>query len=133
MALAHVLVAEDFLPFRQYIVSTLAKCRHLQLICEVSDGLEAVHKAEELQPDLVLMDLGLPTLHGLEAARQILTTVPHARIIFVSQETSADVAQEALNLGALGYVLKTRAATDLQAAVDAILEGKRFISDGLLG
>ena len=126
-----VLIAEDFPPFREYLVATLAKFENLQLICEVSDGLEAVQKAKELKPDLITLDVGLPSLNGIEAARQIRKLVPHAKILFITQESSADVVQDALRVGAQAYVLKTRAATDLVAAVDAVLEGGQFISDGL--
>jgi DNA-binding NarL/FixJ family response regulator len=125
-------VVEDFEPFRRFVRSTLEKRPELQVICEVSDGLEAVHKAEELQPDLILLDIGLPTLNGIEAARQIRKLAPESKIIFVSQESSPGVVQEALNLGARGYVVKTKAAIDLLAAVEAVLEDRRFVSSGLL-
>jgi len=131
MALARVLIAEDFPPFRQYLISTLAKCENLQLVCDVSDGLEAVQKAEELKPDLIILDVGLPSLNGIEAARRICKRVPHTKIIFVTQQSSADVVQEALSVGAKGYVLKTKAADDLRVAVEAVLEGRQFISRGL--
>jgi CheY-like chemotaxis protein len=102
-------------------------------VCALSDGLAAVQKAEELKPDLILLDIGLPTLNGIEAARQIRKLVPKAKILFLSQESSDDVVQEVLNLGARGYVAKTRAGSDLLAAVEAVLEGKRFVSRGLTG
>jgi len=126
-----VLVVEDYEPFRRFVCSTLGKRPELQVIGEVSDGLEAVRKAEELQPDLILLDIGLPTLNGIEAARQIRKLAPESRIIFVSQESSADVVQEALGLGALGYVLKPHAGSELLAAVEAVLEDRQFISSGL--
>jgi len=126
--LIRVLVVEDFAPFRQFICSTLKKKRELQVICEVSDGLEAVRKAEELKPDLILLDIGLPALNGIEAARRIRKLVPEAKIIFVSQESSADVVQEALSLGASGYVVKARAGSELLAAVEAVLLEKEFVS-----
>ena len=98
------------------------------MICEVSDGLEAVQKAEELKPDLILLDIGLPSLSGIEAARQIRELSPESKIIFVSQELSADVVQEALSTGANGYVFKTQAGNDLLAAVEAVILGKQFVS-----
>lgn len=121
------------MPFRQFICKTLAKSPNLQLICEVSDGAEAVLNAEALKPDLILLDVGLPTLNGIAAARQIRNLAPESKIIFVSQESSSDVVGVALNLGARGYVLKTRAAADLLAAVEAVLQGRQFLSDGLSG
>jgi DNA-binding NarL/FixJ family response regulator len=123
-----VLVVEDFVPFRRFICSTLGQIPGLQIICEVSDGLEAVQKAEELKPDLILLDIGLPTLNGIEAARQIRKLAPESKIIFLSQESSDDVVQEALSLGASGYVVKTRAGSELSAAVEAVLLGERFVS-----
>jgi DNA-binding NarL/FixJ family response regulator len=82
----------------------------------------------ELKPDLILLDIGLPTLNGLEAARQIRKLVPESKIIFLSQESSADVVQEALRIGARGYVVKVRAATGLLTAVEAVISGKRYVS-----
>jgi DNA-binding NarL/FixJ family response regulator len=123
-----VLVVEDFAPFRQFTRSTLGERADLQVICEVADGLEAVQKAEELKPDLILLDIGLPTLNGIEAARQIRKLAPESKIIFLTQESSADVVQEALGLGAWGYVVKTRAGSNLLAAVEAVLMEKQFVS-----
>lgn len=126
-----VLVVEDFEPFRRFICTMLGKSSDLQIIGEVSDGLEAVRIAEELQPDLILMDVGLPTLNGIEAARRIRSLSPQSRIIFVTQESSDDVVGEGLNIGALGYVVKIRIASDLITAVDAVLDGRQFVSSGL--
>ena len=128
-----VFVVDDFEAFRRLLCSILEKMPELQVICRASDGLEAVQRAEELQPDLILLDIGLPTLNGIEAARQIRRLSPESKIIFLTQESSTDVVQEGLNLGARGYVLKTRAALDLVAAVEAVLDGRRFVSAGLSG
>jgi DNA-binding NarL/FixJ family response regulator len=123
-----ILIVEDFPAFRQFIRAMLEKRPDLQVVGEAPDGLEAVQKAVELEPDLVLMDIGLPTQSGIEAARQIRKLVPNSKIIFVSQESSAEVVQEAMNLGASGYVLKAFAGTGLLAAVEAVLLGKKFVS-----
>jgi|SRR5271169_943496 len=131
LPLIRVLVVEDFVAFREFICKTLAKLPALQVICEVSDGLEAVRKAEELKPDLILLDVGLPSLNGIAVARQVRKLAPDAKIIFVTQESSADVVQEALRSGAQGYVVKTRAAIDLLTAVEAVLEGRQFVGSGL--
>ena len=133
MSSLRVLVVEDFAPFRKVICSTLGGQPSLQIIAEVSDGSEAVRQAVELKPDLILLDIGLPTVNGIAAARQIREVVPDSKVIIVSQESSPDVVQEALNLGARGYVVKTRAASDLMTAVKAVLEGRQFVSVGLLG
>ena len=122
-----VLVVEDYAPFLQYIVSILARTDDLRVICEASDGLEAVHRAEELKPDLILLDIGLPTLNGIEAARQIRQLCPESKIIFVSQESDADIVQEALSFEALGYVVKTMAGVELLTAIKAVWGGRLFV------
>jgi len=126
-----ILVVDDYEPFRQFIRSTLGKKSEWRIVAEVSDGLEAVHKAEEHQPDLILLDIGLPTLNGIEAARRIRSLSPRSKILFVSQESSADVVQEALSSKALGYIVKAHAGTELPAAIEAVLKGQRFIGGGL--
>ncbi len=123
-----VMVVEDFHSFRRFVCSELEQRPELKVICEASDGQEAVHKARELRPDLILLDLSLPSMNGIEAARRILTLVPESKIIFLSQETSADIVQEAMRVGSSGYVFKTHAAVDLLPAIDAVLSGKRFVS-----
>ena len=127
MSSIRVMVVEDFDLLRQFVCSTLKQMPELRVICEVPDGQEAVHKARELRPDLILLDTDLPTLNGIEAARRILALVPESKIIFLSLETSADIVQEAMRLGAWGYVFKTHSA-DLLPAIDAVLSGKRFVS-----
>jgi DNA-binding NarL/FixJ family response regulator len=128
-----VVVVDDYAPFRNFFCSTLRKNPELQIVAEIADGLEAVQKAEELQPDLILLDLGLPKLNGIEAARRIRKVAPQSKILFVSQESSPDVVEEALSLGPAGYVVKAYAASELLAAVEAVRQGKRFISAGLPG
>ena len=127
-----ILVVEDFVPFRQFVLSTLANMSDLQVIGEVADGLEAVQRCVELQPDLILLDIGLPSLNGIKAARQIRKLVPESKVIFLTQESSADVVQEAFSLGARGYVVKIKAASELLTAVEAVLLGKTFVS-GTIG
>ena len=126
-----VLVVEDHEPFRRFLCSTLEKRPELQIVCEVSDGQDAVRKSGELHPDLILLDVGLPSLNGIEAARQIRKLSHKSKILFVSQESSADVVQEAFRIGALGYVAKVNAGSDLLPAVEAVCQGKRFVSAGL--
>jgi DNA-binding NarL/FixJ family response regulator len=120
-AAIRVLIAEDFPAFRQFVCSTLTKRPDLQVIGEVSDGLEAVQLAIELKPDLILLDVGLPTMNGIEAARRIRALVPESKIIFLSQETSDEVVEEALSTGARGYVVKAKVVSQLLAAIGAAM------------
>src|SRR5206468_8573088 len=105
----------------------------LQIICEVEDGPEAVRQAGALQPQVVLLDIGLPRLNGIEAARQIRNISPKSKILFVSQESSADIVQAALETGAKGYVVKRDAGRELIPALDAVLRGQTYVSKSLSG
>jgi len=127
-----VLLVDDFEPFRRLLGSILRRGQNLQVIGEVSDGLRAVQKSQELKPDVVLLDIGLPTLHGIEVARRIHKRVPESKILFVSQESSSEVVQEALSTEAAGYVAKTRVASELLAAIEAVRQGRQFVSSGLV-
>ncbi len=125
-----ILVVEDHAPFRRLICTALQRRAEFQTI-EAADGLEAVQKAEELQPDLILLDINLPKLHGFEVAKQIRSLAPDARLLFMSQESSSDIVRKALSLGAHGYIQKLSAGTDLLPAIDAVLDGQRFVSSSL--
>jgi DNA-binding response OmpR family regulator len=124
-----ILVVEDHAPFRHLICAALQRRAEFQTI-EAADGLEAVQMAEKLNPDLTLLDLNLPKMHGFEVAEQIPWLAPRARILFMSQESSPDIVRKALRLGH-GYVQKISAGTDLLPGVDAVLAGQRFVSRSL--
>jgi DNA-binding NarL/FixJ family response regulator len=126
-------VVDDFEPWRRLVSSRLAKQQKFEIVCEVSNGLEAVEKAQELRPDLILMDIGLPKLNGIEAARRILKRAPQSNVLFLSENRSQDVVKEALRTGAGGYVLKSDAGSELLAAMEAVLRGKPFVSSSLMG
>jgi DNA-binding NarL/FixJ family response regulator len=125
-----ILLVDDFEPFRRFVRLALQSRTEFEVAGEASDGLEAVHKAKELQPDLILLDIGLPKLSGLAAAEQIRILAPDANLLFVSMETSSAIVQEAFRLGAVGYISKLR-AQDLVVAIDVVLAGKQFVSSDL--
>jgi DNA-binding NarL/FixJ family response regulator len=131
MAVTKVLVVDDFLPWHRLVRAMLAARKDLEIFAVAVDGLEAVQKAEHLQPDLILLDIGLPTLNGIEAARRIRKLSPKSKILFVSQEVSAEMVEEAFRLGASGYLLKFDAVRELLLAVDAVLRGERFVGSRL--
>jgi DNA-binding NarL/FixJ family response regulator len=128
-----ILVVDDFGPWRHFVSTTLGNHPELQVVGEASDGLEAVQKAEELQPDLILLDIGLPLLNGIEAARRIREVSSASKILFVSEDRSLDIAEGALSTGAGGYLVKSNAARELLPAIKAVLNGTRFISASLAG
>jgi DNA-binding NarL/FixJ family response regulator len=126
-----VLIVEDFEPMRQYLRSAIQQRPEFRIVAEVADGIDAVQKAGELQPHLILLDIGLLTLDGIQAARRIKEGSPQSRILFVTENRSPDVAEEALRSGGDGYVLKSSARTDLYPAIDAVFQGQRFVSAGV--
>ena len=129
-----ILVADDFPPWRRFVSSLiLPKMPEWHIVCNVSDGLEAVIKAQEIKPDIILLDIGLPKLNGIEAARQINKVASNSKILFVSALDSHEVVEEALNTGASGYVAKLDAGSELVGAVEAVLQGKSFLSSSLRG
>jgi CheY-like chemotaxis protein len=125
------LVVDDFASFRRRVCWMLEEKPEVRVICEAADGSEAVQKAVEFQPDLILLDSDLPKLSGIEAARQIRKAAPKAKIIFLSQDSNPEIVQDAFSLGARGYVIKSDAARELLTAVNAVILGKQYVSRGL--
>jgi len=123
-----VLVVDDFEPWRRFVSVMLRTKPGLAIVGEASDGSEAFQKAVELEPDLILMDIGLPTVNGLDTVRRIRDFVPEAKIILLSDESSFDVVQKAMDLGASAYVLKTSAAADLLSTVETVLSGLKIVN-----
>ena len=128
-----VLVVDDFAPWRDFVLEKLRENHDLRVIGVASDGLETVQKAEELQPDLILLDIGLPSLNGIEVARQIRKLSPKSKTLFVSQESSAEMVQGALGTGAQGYVVKSDAGSELLEGVNAVLRGELFVGKRFSG
>jgi len=123
-----ILLVDELEPWRRFASLTLRKKPGLLIVGEASNGLEAFQKAVELEPDLILLGIGYPALDGIEAARRIREMVPEAKIIFLSEESSVDIVQEAMSFGAWGYVFKTMAAIELLTAVETVLSGLKFVS-----
>jgi DNA-binding NarL/FixJ family response regulator len=120
-------VVDDVADFRRLIRSKLKEKTECEVVGEASDGLQAVAKAEQLQPDLVLLDLGLPIINGIEVARRIRKLSPDTKILFVTQNSSREIAQGALRAGANGYLLKSE-VMDLLVAVETIISGEQYVS-----
>jgi DNA-binding NarL/FixJ family response regulator len=131
-SLVRVLVVDDVELWHTFVQGHLDKEPNLHVVGVVADGLDAVRKAEEVRPDLILLDIGLPGLNGLEVARQIRKAAPTATILFLSGESDPDVVREAFSAGGLGYVLKLDTAQELIAGIESVLLGRRFVSSSLL-
>jgi DNA-binding NarL/FixJ family response regulator len=128
-----ILIADDFGDWRLQNRWLLQARPEWQVIAEASDGSDAVQKAKELKPDVVLLDIGLPKLNGIEAARRIRQLSPNSKIVFLSQNNDLDIVRAALSTGALGYVCKTDARSELLPAVDGALRGRQFVSSSIKG
>lgn len=119
-------VVDDVKDFRQLVCSMLERIE-CEVVGEAADGLQAVVKVQQLQPDLVLLDLGLPTLNGIEVARRIRKLSPDTKILFVTQNSCREIAEGALRTGANGYLLKSE-ASDLLVAVETVIRGEQYVS-----
>jgi DNA-binding NarL/FixJ family response regulator len=126
-----VLVVDDYEPWRRHVSAELEKYPRFRIVAEARDGLEAVRTAHTLAPDLILLDIGLPGLNGLEAARRILAQRRSARILIVTEQHSPDIAEAALQAGARGYLFKMDAGRDLLFAMEAVVNGGGFLSSAL--
>jgi DNA-binding NarL/FixJ family response regulator len=121
---ASVLIVDDFEPWRSQIRDILKAHPEWKIISEACDGAEAVQKAAELQPDIIVLDIGLPKLNGIEAAKIIRQSSPNSRIIFLTQNTDTEIVNAALRVGRASYVQKADAATELLEAIRAALRDR---------
>jgi DNA-binding NarL/FixJ family response regulator len=128
MSATRILVVEDHAVVRRVICSLLSSDPCLNVIRETTDGEQAVQEAEELQPDIVLLDISLPGINGLEAGRRIGKVSPESLIIFLSQHDSLQMVRDAINAGGRGYVAKIDAGSELLKAIRSVSNGERFVS-----
>jgi len=131
MPVFRTLIVDDNEPLRRVLRSILQQRDDLQIIGEASDGLEAVQKARILRPDLILLDIDLPRLNGIQAARRLRDLVPLAKVLFFGVESSSDVVREAFNVGGAGYIYKLNIGSELLPAIETVLRGKQFVGSGL--
>jgi DNA-binding NarL/FixJ family response regulator len=130
--ICRVLLVDDHEPWRRRLSSELQKSSpRWQIIGEAADGLEAIEKARVLRPDLILLDIGMPSVNGIQAAKQILAGNPKARILFMSEHRSSDIVEAALATGASGYLVKSEASAELMHAMSASVFGWPFLSPSL--
>jgi len=127
LSVVKILLVDDFVPWHKVVKSLLQPNATLQVISEATNGLEAVGKALELQPDLVLLDIGLPAMNGIEVTRHIFRVAPGAKIIFVTENNDRAVMKAAMSTGACGYVVKSDAVRQLLPAIESVVAGQRFI------
>ncbi|HEY2116020.1 MAG TPA: response regulator transcription factor [Candidatus Angelobacter sp.] len=123
-----VLVVDDYAPWVHFVSLALAIKPEVQIVGVASDGLTAVQKVAELKPDVVILDIGLPDINGIQVAKQILALAPKIRILFLTENTAPDIVRAALLTGAQGFVVKSFAAKDLVPALEAILLDCHFVS-----
>jgi DNA-binding NarL/FixJ family response regulator len=123
-----ILVVDDYQPFRQLVCSLLEERTDFQIIAQAVDGLDAIHQAKELQPDLIVLDIGLPKMNGIAAARQIRKIAPKSKILFLSQETDLEIVKALFSTGASGYVVKSDAGKELFEAIETVIHGAQFFS-----
>ena len=121
MTRARILLVDQFAPWRDYLRARLQGYSHCEVVGESADGLDGVEKAQELQPDIILLDIALPQLNGIEVARKIRTVAPRSKILFLSVEDSSDLVEAAMKAGAHGYLAKIDVESKLLPTLDALL------------
>jgi len=121
MAATRVLLVDDYKLWRLTARSILEETCKFRIVGEASDGMEAIEKAAALLPDVVLLDIGLPKLNGIEVAKNIRNTCPESTIIFFTQEQDSDVKNAALATGAAAYLVKSRAASELLHTIESVM------------
>lgn len=131
MPAIRILLADDHVVMRSGLRLLLERQPNLQVVCEAADGQEAVRLAAADKPDVVIMDIAMPHLNGVEATRQIVTRNPETAVVILSMHSDESYVLRSLKAGARAYLLKDSAEADLMAAIRAIQEGKSFFSPGV--
>lgn len=131
MVFGRLLVVDDFRLWRDCVQFHLEGHPKVHIAGFASDGLEALQKVKELQPDLVLLDISLPKLSGIETARQIRELSPECKIIFLTSHLNPEIVRAALEAGGCGYVYKEDAATELLPSLESVLVGKQYLSQSV--
>lgn len=126
-----IMVVDDFAPWRRFLSTLLVVTPEWQISTEAVKGAEALEKAQELEPDLVLLDIDLPDMNGIEIARRLQAIAPNAKVIFLTAESSPEIVKAALSSGAAGYLLKSQVVGELLPALKSAFAGKRFIGKGI--
>jgi DNA-binding NarL/FixJ family response regulator len=121
-----ILLADDHEIFRRGLRSILESRPELEVCGEAVDGLDAFEKTKQLLPDIVLMDVSMPNIDGLQATKLILSQIPNTRILILSQHDSPQVLSAALKAGASAYVTKSQVARSLLAALESVIQGEPF-------
>lgn len=132
MAIFRLLVVDDFRLWRDCVQAHLEGHPKVYIAGFASDGLEALQKVKELQPDLVLLDINLPKLSGIETARQIRGLIPECKIIFLTSHLHPEIVRAALEAGGCGYVHKEDAPTELLPSLESVLVGKQYLSRSVM-
>jgi DNA-binding NarL/FixJ family response regulator len=132
-SVVRVLVVDDFQPWLRFVTKMLGSEVGVQIVGTALNGPEAIAQASILRPDLVLMDVGLPNMSGIEAARHIISLNSNTKIIFVSLITDPEIVQAAFAVGGWGYIVKSNTHSELLVAMKTVVEGKRYVGRGLPG
>ena len=123
-----ILLVDDYGPWRRFVLSTVNAASGLEIVGEAADGLKAIERGLELKPDLILLDIGLPNLSGVEVARRVGEILPDTKIIFLTQNSDKELMMQCLSNGGMGYVVKGDAGKELLLAIEAVMQGTRYIS-----
>lgn len=131
MSVTKILIVDDFLPWHRFVRRVLESETDFKVIATAADGFEAVQKTTKLRPDVILMDINLPGMSGVDATREIRKVSPTSKVLFLSEHRATDLIKTTFRVGGVGYVLKSDCSSDLLMGIRSILGGERFLSRSL--